>query len=43
VGWPCLEARCPPKPFCHCPSSTGQGRKDTSKGFWVEIWTGRED
>ena len=27
VGWPWLDARCPPKPLYHSPSSAGQGRK----------------
>jgi len=37
-----LDARCPVKPLCHSPSSTGQGRKNTIKGSWVEITTGRD-
>jgi len=41
VTWPWLDARCPPKPFYHSPSSAGQGRENIMKGSWVEIRTGR--
>jgi len=27
-----INARCPPKPLCHSPSSAGQGRRNTVKG-----------
>jgi len=31
----------PTKPLHHSPSSTGQGKENTTKGSWVEIRTGR--
>jgi len=42
VGWPWLDARCPPKLLCCSPSSAGQGRENKSKGSWVEIRTGKD-
>jgi len=40
VAW--INARCPPKPLYHCPSSTGQGRGNMMKGSRVEIRRGRD-
>jgi len=40
LAW--LDARCPPKPLYHSPSSAGQGRENMTKGLWVEIRTGRD-
>jgi len=37
-----MNAKCPPKPLYHSPSSSGQGRKNMMKGFWVKIRTGRD-
>jgi len=39
LAW--INARCPPKPLFHSPSSAGQGRGDTMKGWVVEIRTRR--
>jgi len=39
LAW--LDARCPPKPLYHSPSSAGQERKNTVKGSWVKIRTRR--
>jgi len=40
LAW--LDARCPPKPLCHCLSSAGQGRKHTMKDLWAKIRAGRD-
>jgi len=40
LAW--INARCPPKPLSHSPSSTGQGRGNMMKGSRVEIRTGRD-
>jgi len=40
VGWPWLDARCPPK-LRSLPFSDGQGRENITKGSWVDIRTGR--
>jgi len=37
-----LDNRYPPKLLYHSPSSSGQGRKNTTKGSWVEIRTRRD-
>jgi len=37
LAW--INARCPPKPLYHSPSSAGQGRGNMKKGSWVK---GRE-
>jgi len=42
VGWPWLDARCPPKLIYHSPPSAAQGRENTMKGSWVEIRTRRD-
>jgi len=39
LAW--VNARCPPKPLYHSPSSAGQGRGDMMKGSRVETRTGR--
>jgi len=41
-GLACISTRCPPKPLCHSPSSTGQGRGNMMKGSRVEIRTRRD-
>jgi len=38
LAW--INARCPPKSHCHCPSSAGQGRGNMMKGSKVETRTG---
>jgi len=40
LAW--INARYPPKPLYHPPSSTGQGKGNIMKGSWVEIRTGRD-
>jgi len=40
MAW--INARCPPKPLYHSPSSTGQRRGNMMKGSWIEIRTGRD-
>jgi len=40
LAW--INARCPPKPLYHSPSSAGQGRRSMMKGSRVEIRTGRD-
>jgi len=40
LAW--INAKCPPKPLYHSPSSTGQGRGNMVKGSRVEIRTGRD-
>jgi len=40
LAW--MNARCPPKPLCHSPSSAGLGRGNMTKGLRVEIRTGRD-
>jgi len=40
LAW--LDARCPPKPLYHSPSSTGQGRGNTMTGSRVKIKTRRD-
>ena len=36
-----LDTRCQHKLLRHSPTSTGQGRKNITKGLWVKIRTGR--
>ena len=40
LAW--INARCPPKPFYHCPSSAEQGRENMMKGSTTKIRTGRD-
>jgi len=40
LAW--MNARCPPKPLYHSPSSAGQGRGNMMKGMLVETRTGRD-
>jgi len=40
LAW--INARCPPNPLHHSPSSAGQGRGIMMKGSRVEIGTGRD-
>jgi len=40
LAW--INARCPPKPLYHSPSSAGQGRGNVMTGSRVEIRTGRD-
>jgi len=40
LAW--INARCPPKPLYHSPSSAGQGRGNMMKGPRVEIRAGRD-
>jgi len=40
LSW--INARCPPKPLYHSPSSVGQGRGNTMKDLRVETRTGRD-
>jgi len=40
LAW--INARCPPKPLDHSPSSTRQGKGNMMKGSRVEIRTGRD-
>jgi len=42
LAWCCGLTRWPPKPLYHSPSSTEQGRKNTMKGLWVKMRTGRD-
>jgi len=39
LAW--INAKCPPKPLYHSPSSAGQGKGNMIKGSWVETRTGR--
>jgi len=40
LAW--INARCPPKPLYHSPSSAGQGRGNWMKGSRAETRTGRD-
>jgi len=40
LAW--INARCPPKPLYHCPSSAGQWRGNLMKGSRVQARIGRD-